>query len=76
MVEAQLAAGTGLLKLPPVTFVTGNTKKLEEVKVILGKSIPFHRLSSNVCILFNYSSLIISEILLNYCGSLIDRFAN
>ncbi|KAL7612282.1 hypothetical protein Lser_V15G09468 [Lactuca serriola] len=44
MAAAQLAAGTGLLKLPPVTFVTGNAKKLEEVKVILGQSIPFQSL--------------------------------
>lgn len=28
----------------PVTFVTGNAKKLEEVKQILGNSIPFHSL--------------------------------
>ncbi|MCO5568303.1 hypothetical protein L7F22_022002 [Adiantum nelumboides] len=25
----------------PITFVTGNAKKLEEVKMILGHSIPF-----------------------------------
>jgi len=25
----------------PVTFVTGNAKKLEEVKMILGQTIPF-----------------------------------
>ncbi|GAV78454.1 Ham1p_like domain-containing protein [Cephalotus follicularis] len=28
----------------PVTFVTGNAKKLEEVKAILGSSIPFQSL--------------------------------
>lgn len=28
----------------PVTFVTGNAKKLEEVKMILGQSIPFQSL--------------------------------
>ena len=28
----------------PVTFVTGNAKKLEEVRAILGQSIPFQSL--------------------------------
>lgn len=28
----------------PVTFVTGNAKKLEEVKMILGQAIPFQSL--------------------------------
>ena len=28
----------------PVTFVTGNVKKLEEVKMILGQAIPFQSL--------------------------------
>ncbi|KAM0949570.1 putative nucleotide diphosphatase [Dioscorea sansibarensis] len=32
------------LLLRPITFVTGNAKKLEEVKAILGKSIPFQSL--------------------------------
>lgn len=30
--------------LQPVTFVTGNAKKLEEVRAILGNSIPFRSL--------------------------------
>ncbi|KAF9606359.1 hypothetical protein IFM89_025027 [Coptis chinensis] len=34
----------GLVLKRPVTFVTGNAKKLEEVKAILGHSIPFHSL--------------------------------
>ncbi|XP_021838422.1 inosine triphosphate pyrophosphatase isoform X1 [Spinacia oleracea] len=40
-------AGTtvrGLMLPKPVTFVTGNPKKLEEVKAILGQSIPFQSL--------------------------------
>uniref|UniRef100_A0A803MU83 Inosine triphosphate pyrophosphatase n=1 Tax=Chenopodium quinoa TaxID=63459 RepID=A0A803MU83_CHEQI len=34
----------GLMLPKPVTFVTGNPKKLEEVKAILGQSIPFQSL--------------------------------
>ncbi|GJY59028.1 inosine triphosphate pyrophosphatase [Tanacetum coccineum] len=44
MAAARAVASGGVLKLPPVTFVTGNAKKLEEVKVILGQSIPFQSL--------------------------------
>ena len=33
-----MSSNGGLVNLPPVTFVTGNTKKLEEVKVIFGQS--------------------------------------
>ncbi|KAF4367279.1 hypothetical protein G4B88_026786 [Cannabis sativa] len=36
-----LGVGGGLLLSRPVTFVTGNSKKLEEVRAILGNSIPF-----------------------------------
>ncbi|KAL5702568.1 hypothetical protein ACHQM5_027770 [Ranunculus cassubicifolius] len=39
-----MAATRGLVLSRPVTFVTGNAKKLEEVKSILGNSIPFHSL--------------------------------
>lgn len=38
---AARAAGSGLVLSRPVTFVTGNAKKLEEVRAILGDSIPF-----------------------------------
>lgn len=41
---AAARAGTGILVSRPVTFVTGNAKKLEEVKAILGQSIPFQSL--------------------------------
>ncbi|KAL2923170.1 Inosine triphosphate pyrophosphatase [Bienertia sinuspersici] len=34
----------GLMLPKPITFVTGNPKKLEEVKAILGQSIPFQSL--------------------------------
>ncbi|KAL8491175.1 hypothetical protein ACS0TY_022995 [Phlomoides rotata] len=41
-----MAAGGGRVVLlsQPVTFVTGNAKKLEEVRAILGNSIPFRSL--------------------------------
>lgn len=39
-----MAASRGLVLPRAVTFVTGNAKKLEEVKVILGQSIPFQSL--------------------------------
>lgn len=35
---------TAAALLQPVTFVTGNAKKLEEVRAILGNSIPFRSL--------------------------------
>lgn len=38
------ASVRGLVLPKPVTFVTGNPKKLEEVKAILGQSIPFQSL--------------------------------
>ncbi|XP_061989591.1 inosine triphosphate pyrophosphatase-like [Rosa rugosa] len=38
------ARGGGLVLPKPVTFVTGNAKKLEEVRAILGTSIPFNTL--------------------------------
>ncbi|PPR89824.1 hypothetical protein GOBAR_AA30863 [Gossypium barbadense] len=38
------AASRAVLVSRPVTFVTGNAKKLEEVKSILGLSIPFQSL--------------------------------
>ncbi|XP_052189054.1 inosine triphosphate pyrophosphatase isoform X2 [Diospyros lotus] len=41
---AARAAGSGLVLSRPVTFVTGNAKKLEEVRAILGQSIPFQSL--------------------------------
>nr|DAD36957.1 TPA_asm: hypothetical protein HUJ06_007598 [Nelumbo nucifera] len=42
------AAASGLVLLRPVTFVTGNAKKLEEVRAILGQSIPFHSLKLDI----------------------------
>lgn len=40
-----MAAAKAAVVLPrPVTFVTGNAKKLEEVKAIIGNSIPFKSL--------------------------------
>ncbi|KGN56768.1 inosine triphosphate pyrophosphatase [Cucumis sativus] len=39
-----MATRIGLVLPQPVTFVTGNVKKLEEVRAILGNSIPFRSL--------------------------------
>ncbi|XP_042513242.1 inosine triphosphate pyrophosphatase [Macadamia integrifolia] len=41
---ARTAAASGAVLTRPITFVTGNAKKLEEVKSILGNSIPFQSL--------------------------------
>ncbi|XP_043718959.1 inosine triphosphate pyrophosphatase [Telopea speciosissima] len=41
---ARRAVASGVVLTRPVTFVTGNSKKLEEVKSILGNSIPFQSL--------------------------------
>jgi hypothetical protein len=38
------SVASGLVLPRPVTFVTGNAKKLEEVRAILGQSIPFQSL--------------------------------
>ncbi|XP_023526105.1 inosine triphosphate pyrophosphatase [Cucurbita pepo subsp. pepo] len=38
------ASRIGLVLPRPVTFVTGNAKKLEEVRAILGNSVPFRSL--------------------------------
>ncbi|XP_027119582.1 inosine triphosphate pyrophosphatase [Coffea arabica] len=42
--SAATAVVKGLVLSRPVTFVTGNAKKLEEVRTILGNSIPFQSL--------------------------------
>ncbi|OUZ99511.1 Ham1-like protein [Macleaya cordata] len=39
-----MAATRGLVLTHPVTFVTGNAKKLEEVRAIMGQSLPFQSL--------------------------------
>ncbi|KAL0433059.1 UNVERIFIED_CONTAM: Inosine triphosphate pyrophosphatase [Sesamum latifolium] len=41
---AAAAGGRAMVLSQPVTFVTGNAKKLEEVRAILGNSIPFRSL--------------------------------
>lgn len=41
---AAAGGGRAVVLLQPVTFVTGNAKKLEEVRAILGNSIPFRSL--------------------------------
>lgn len=62
---AARVVGSGPVLSRPVTFVTGNSKKLEEVRAILGQSIPFqslkldctHSLSKNPHFLFLKPSL-------------------
>ena len=76
MAAARLAAGTGLVKLPPVTFVTGNAKKLEEVKVILGQSIPFQSLKLDCMYIIQLLLPNNLRSAIELSGSLIDRFAN
>ncbi|KAL0368563.1 UNVERIFIED_CONTAM: Inosine triphosphate pyrophosphatase [Sesamum calycinum] len=44
MAAAAAAGGRAMVLSHPVTFVTGNAKKLEEVRAILGNSIPFRSL--------------------------------
>ncbi|XP_054806928.1 inosine triphosphate pyrophosphatase isoform X2 [Prosopis cineraria] len=44
MAAAATANASGRILSQPVTFVTGNAKKLEEVRTILGQSIPFKSL--------------------------------
>ena len=41
LVARAIATGLNMTLQGPVTFVTGNAKKLEEVKMILGDTIPF-----------------------------------
>ncbi|KAL6571332.1 hypothetical protein OROHE_002975 [Orobanche hederae] len=41
---AAVTGGRAAVLSQPVTFVTGNAKKLEEVRAILGNSIPFRSL--------------------------------
>ncbi|KAI9114841.1 hypothetical protein K1719_013854 [Acacia pycnantha] len=44
MAAAAMAKASGRVLSQPVTFVTGNAKKLEEVRTILGQSVPFKSL--------------------------------
>uniref|UniRef100_A0A6N2K5P6 Inosine triphosphate pyrophosphatase n=1 Tax=Salix viminalis TaxID=40686 RepID=A0A6N2K5P6_SALVM len=44
MAMAAAKAASGLVLSRPVTFVTGNAKKLEEVRAILGQAVPFQSL--------------------------------
>ncbi|KAJ6944138.1 inosine triphosphate pyrophosphatase-like isoform X1 [Populus alba x Populus x berolinensis] len=41
---AAAKAASGVVVSRPVTFVTGNAKKLEEVRAILGQTVPFQSL--------------------------------
>lgn len=67
---------SGLVLSRPVTFVTGNAKKLEEVRAILGQSIPFQSLKLD-CITLSLSHTIFFEeiiiySILNICVSVPD----
>lgn len=44
LAEPMAALRVQMTLTKPVTFVTGNAKKLEEVKMILGQAIPFRSL--------------------------------
>jgi inosine triphosphate pyrophosphatase len=61
---AAAARASGLMVSRPVTFVTGNAKKLEEVRAILGNSIPFQSLKLD-CKLHSIYSLSLSLSLSN-----------
>jgi inosine/xanthosine triphosphate pyrophosphatase family protein len=50
-------AATARVLPKAVTFVTGNAKKLEEVRAILGSSIPFQSLKLDRMILIDFSSI-------------------
>ncbi|GER34791.1 inosine triphosphate pyrophosphatase family protein [Striga asiatica] len=52
------ASGRAVVLSQPVTFVTGNAKKLEEVRTILGNSIPFRSVKLDRTLLFH--ALIVS----------------
>lgn len=53
----KMAAAKAVVVLPrPVTFVTGNAKKLEEVKAIIGNSIPFKSLKLDRAYSFQFLS--------------------
>lgn len=56
---AAAARASALMMSRPVTFVTGNAKKLEEVRAILGNSIPFRSLKLD-CKLHSIYSLSLS----------------
>lgn len=48
-----MAAAAKVVIARPVTFVTGNAKKLEEVRAIIGKSIPLRSLKiDRTCFLY------------------------
>lgn len=67
---------SGLVLSRPVTFVTGNAKKLEEVRAILGQSIPFQSLKLDCITLARAHIIFFEEIIiysiLNICVSVPD----
>ena len=61
---------SGLVLPRPVTFVTGNAKKLEEVRAILGNSIPFQSLKldrNSLSLSLSLSLFDIHFIFLKFC---------
>lgn len=67
----KMAAAKAAVVLPrPVTFVTGNVKKLEEVKAIIGNSIPFKSLKLDRAYSFQFLSFeitVFSPFLESHC---------
>lgn len=67
----KMAAAKAAVVLPrPVTFVTGNAKKLEEVKAIIGNSIPFKSLKLDRAYSFQFLSFeitVFSPFLESHC---------
>lgn len=63
---AARTVGSGVVLPRPVTFVTGNAKKLEEVRAILGQSIPFQslKLDCESTLIFYFISTIYSNLCL------------
>jgi hypothetical protein len=60
MAAARAASG---VVLRPLTFVTGNAKKLEEVRAILGQTVPFQSLKLDRAIsLYTYPCLSVENI--------------
>jgi hypothetical protein len=63
MEMAAAKAASGVVVSRPLTFVTGNAKKLEEVRAILGQTVPFQSLKLDRTIsLYTYPCLSVENI--------------
>jgi hypothetical protein len=68
------SAASGLVLPRPVTFVTGNAKKLEEVRAILGHSIPFQSLKLDCNTILSPQSFLSNFVYYLSCLSLVHFF--